>query len=221
MKLPIFAKKLVKSVLYHPPFDRVFLHRYNYQFNPAQLAFLCQCLDQTRDVPGAIVEIGCSTGLTTVFLNKYMDCTGIEKPYICVDTFSGFTPEDIQHEIGFRGKKRDSLLGFRANSREWFERTLQNNGITRVKTIQADIAELSLSSIGEVSFCLIDVDLYRPVRAAIEKIHPQLRPKGMIVVDDCKTGQNFDGALDAYDEMAGKLGISKQIVLDKLGLLYS
>src|SRR4051794_28557437 len=75
----------------------VFSHRffdvYPYMFEPDQLCFLCECLDRTHKLQGCCVEAGCAYGWTTAFLNRYMNCRGIEKPYFAIDTFGGFVAE--------------------------------------------------------------------------------------------------------------------------------
>src|SRR5262245_32818740 len=47
---------------------------------PPQLCFLCKCIKDVRNVDGIILEVGCAYGATTVFLNKYLDAQGSEKP---------------------------------------------------------------------------------------------------------------------------------------------
>ena len=86
-------------------------------FTPAQLAFLVRCLDETEGVPGTIVEIGCATGRTTVFLNKHLDEVHSSRGYVCIDTFSGFTEDDVSFETSQRGKANSALTGFRSTTR--------------------------------------------------------------------------------------------------------
>ena len=51
-----------------------------------------------------------------------------------------------------------------------------------------------------IAFCLIDVALYRPTVTALHKIWNCLSPGGLAVVSNCKLGNCFDGAMQAYDE---------------------
>jgi hypothetical protein len=46
-----------------------------------------------------------------------------------------------------------------------------------------------------------------------------LSPGGMIVVDDCKPVNQFDGALQAYTEFTESEGLPSRYALDKLGIL--
>lgn len=209
----------VLDALCSSPLSKHIFYRYDYNFTPAQLAFLCQCLDRTQDAEGSIVEIGCAMGHTTVFLRQHMYVSGIDKPYACIDTFSGFTPADVDYELHVR-EKSAAFDGFRQNKKRWFLQTLANNGFSETLVIQADINDLDLSQIGPIAFALIDVDLYRPVRTALEKVYSRLVNGGMIVVDDCQPEQPFDGALQAYTEFMEGLNRTPDVILDKLGVFH-
>jgi len=212
----ILAKAL-HSAMWYTPLRRYFHYRYMYNFTPEQLSFFIHCLNQVRDVPGDILEIGCATGNTTCFLNRHLQVSGIKKVYCCIDTFSGFTRGDIAFETVERGKNRRHLTGFRTNSLKRFKYMLKRNGCEQVKCIKADVKTCNFSS--PVSFCLLDVDLYLPTLYALKAIWPLLSPGGMIVIDDCLPNDTFDGALQAYTEFARYEGISTYFMLEKLGVI--
>jgi O-methyltransferase len=180
---------------------------------------LVSCLTQTNGLNGPIFEIGCAAGHTTVFLNKHLDDLADRRDYICIDTFAGFTDDDIALEVR-RGKdsNRYTYL-FRAYRKDWFDRTIANNEISRVTSIQADVNTFDFSPFDQISFCLIDVDLMRPVSRALEEVFPRMAPGGIIVVDDCTPDAKFDGALAAYNDFVKRHGLAADIRHDKLGLI--
>ena len=208
---------VVRGAALHTPLEKYVFHRYDYQFTPPQLCFLCECLERTRDVEGSVVEVGCAFGATTVFLAKYLAAAGIDKPYVCIDTFSGFTAPDVDYERRHRGKDA-SFAAFRVNKREWFERTLERNGVAAA-VHRADANTFDYARLGPVSFCLIDVDLYRPTLAALEGIVPNLAPGGIAVTDDCVEPYVFDGAHQAYVETAARMGVEPEVVHGSLGVV--
>ncbi|SRR6266851_124464 len=213
-------KFILKHALYRTPAASLIGHRYTYYFSPAQLAFLCTCVDATKDTDGAIVEVGCYLGQTTVFLNKHMDSSGIEKPYYAIDTFGGFVEEDVEYEVAVRGKvKSDVTKEFFSNSKYFFDKNMVLNSIRRVKSIRADVCAFDFAAIGKVSLALVDVDLYTPVKKAVRHLYKQLEVGGMIVVDDCKANSRFDGALQAYTECVTEYGLVKRIEHQKLGVI--
>lgn len=213
-------KRVAKEVLSRTPFRRAVFPYYSYQFTPPQLMLLCELLDDARAAAGAIAEIGCSTGATTIFLNRFMDAAGIEKPYFALDTFRGFVPEDVRTEVNKRGKSASHYTGFRANSRKSFDATMRDNGISRVVSIEADVNHFDLATLGTLAFVLLDVDLYRPIKHALPPLWQALSPGGAMVVDDCNPADKlFDGAAQAYYEFTQQIGITPDVRLGKLGLL--
>jgi len=186
-------------------------------YTPAQLMFLVDAIDETRHVKGAIYEIGCSEGATTVFLNKHMTDTDLEKPYVCIDTFSGFVANDVQVETTQRNKQPSSYLGFRSNALHWFEYTMRTNGIARVCAIQADVKTYRFDH--PISFCLLDVDLYQPTLVALNNLWPHLSEGGVVIVDDCEDDTAFDGASQAYREFVVANELPLEIRHRKLGIL--
>jgi O-methyltransferase len=212
--------KFLKGVLSVSPVREYFFPRFHYNFTAPQLCFLCQCIEETRGVEGAIAEIGCSNGSTTVFLNKYMDAQQIEKKYYALDTFSGFVAEDIAVEVADRGKAANLFSAFQANSRKWFDDTMRQNKIVRVHSIEADVNKYDLRTIGPLSFVLLDVDLYRPMKKALPELYDALSPQGIMVVDDCDAGNvRWDGSDQAYKEFMSERGLPPTIVHGKLGIL--
>lgn len=193
---------------------------YAYNFTAPQLCFLCQCIEDTKHIEGSVAEIGCARGDTTVFINKYMDARDVMKTYYAVDTFSGFVAEDIQHEVLNRSKKADLYTGFRVNKKTWFDVTMRQNDIARVRSIETDVNKYDLTTLGPLSFVLLDVDLYRPIKKALPELYRVLSPNGIIVIDDCDPANvRWDGANHAYNEFLVGIGKSPHIVFGKLGVI--
>lgn len=216
----VALKKLAKDILFHSPARKIAFPRYPYNFRASQLCFMCQCIEETRDLPGSIAEVGCSTGWTAAFLDDYMKMRGIDKTYYALDTFSGFVPEDIEVEVNQRGKKRYYFNEFQTNKQKWFDGAMEQSGAKRVKSIQADVNEYDLKTLGPLSFVLLDVDLYRPIKKALVELYEVLSPGGILVVDDCdETSARWDGADQAYKEFVAEHGMPVDIQHGKLGVI--
>ena len=213
-------RKLIKEIEFYSPLRRYFFPSYVYNFTPPQLCFLCQCIEDTKHIKGAIAEVGCAAGSTTVFLNRYMDAQNIEKTYYAIDTFSGFVSDDIDFEVANRGKARKLFTAFQVNKKKWFDGTMQQNKIARVCSIEADVNEFDLTTIGPLSFALLDVDLYRPTKKALRELYGVLTPGGMMVVDDCDSSNiRWDGSDEAYKEFMKEIDQPPQIIHGKLGVI--
>jgi hypothetical protein len=153
-----------------------------------------------------------------VFLNRHLDAVGADRRYWAIDTFAGFVADDIalEHERG-RRRRFDT---FATNDRRWFEDTMALNGITRVQVVRADANTFDFGQIGPVAFCLLDVDLYRPVLSVLEALYDQVTPGGVIVVDDCDPDHpGFRGAWEAYQEFVEHKALPSRIEHGKLGVI--
>lgn len=202
------------------PLRKYLYHRYEYSFSPSQLCFLVRCLNDTAMIHGSIMEIGCAYGHTTVFLERHLRSISDTRAYFCIDTFEGFTLEDTVFEKRVRGKSSTNYHRSYADvSLTSFQRTLANNGVSCVEAIKADIKSYDLEPVGIISFCLIDVDLYLPVKAALDKVIGLMSPGGMIVIDDCKEHPMWDGALQAYEEFTSARKIEAEIVEGQFGII--
>jgi len=152
-------RKLAKDLAFHTPLRTRMGPRYQYLHTPAELAFLCRCLDETRDVPGCIVEVGCYRGDTTLYLNYHMTSEGIEKPYAAIDTFSGFTEAHLEVDVQ-RGEDRDfHRNSFGSNDQRWFDAAMLRSRFTRgrVRSIAADVGAFDFEQLAPIAFCLLDV----------------------------------------------------------------
>jgi O-methyltransferase len=192
---------------------------YNYMFTPGQLRFLMDCVTETAGIPGCYVEAGCAYGTTTAFLRKWMEESGIKKNYFALDTFSGFPSNQTEYEINVRGKSADISFPFSTNKKEWFDFSMSLAGITDVTSVQVDIGNFDFDKIAPISFCLLDVDLYLPIKDCLPRIFRNMPNGGVIVVDDCIQDSLYDGAMQAYAEFVESHNITEQVVLGKLGFI--
>ncbi|HVT73895.1 MAG TPA: TylF/MycF/NovP-related O-methyltransferase [Lacunisphaera sp.] len=219
----IFADGLVKRALFWSPLRSYLLYKYRYAFTPAQLARLTALVTEAVAVPGDLCEVGCYRGYTTVFLNRHLDAVAPHKRYLALDTFGGFVAGDVAHERTQRGKDsaddRRALAKFTINSQHWFDRTMLANGITRVTSHAAAVQDFEFPAEVPYCFALVDVDLYLPTKAALEKLWPRLSPGGVIVIDDCHPGHVYDGSRQALEEFSAANTLPFEVVETKLAVL--
>jgi O-methyltransferase len=212
-------KSLVRSAVYATPLFRYLAPRYRSTYVPAHLCRLIDLLNQTTGIPGSIVEVGCFTGETTIWLNRHLKDQRIEKPYYALDTFGGFTDSDLAHEVTKRGKKLSEIYGFASNNRSWFDKTMRLNGLDKVISIQADAARFDYSVVAPISFALVDLDLYLPMKSALAEVFSCLSSGGILVADDCDPNINYDGAHQAFTEFVSGRHLPLRIDLNRLGVV--
>lgn len=193
---------------------------YPYMFSPQQLMFIAQAAMEQSAIEGCYVEVGCAEGATAAFVNRALADGGFRKRYICLDTFAGFPREQVSYEIDVRGKDKAIAGAFTHNDIAWVRKSLQLAEVDGVELIQADGATFDYRKLAPIAWCLLDVDLYLPIAAALPKIYELLAPGGMIIVDDCQLeDERWDGALQAYDEFVAARSLPREIVHGKLGIL--
>jgi predicted O-methyltransferase YrrM len=193
--------------------------RYRYCLQVSELCALAQAISTTAGSEGRVVEIGVARGMTTVFLNTHLDALGDKRRYLAIDTFSGFTSEDIDFEVAQRGKSRGSYFGFTYNDDMVFRRNMARLGFDRVDVLKLDVNQLAQEHLGKVSVALLDVDLYRPTLHALQVTYEALEDGGYIFVDDVSIGTVYDGAAQAYFEFTESLGLPRTTVGDKCGVI--
>ena len=91
--------------------------------------------------------------------------------------------------------------------------------VADVISIEADAARFDFSAAAPISFCLLDVDIYLPIAAALPKIYDALSRGGIIVCDDCCPNTTYDGALRAYEEFVEGRRLSRDLILGKFGII--
>jgi hypothetical protein len=213
-------KNTINHVMARTPYLRGFiLDRYPYMFEPNQLLTLCRWIDRVRDVPGIFVEAGCAYGYTTVFLKRYMRSIGLQRRYLALDTFSGFVGSHVDYEAQVRRKAIDYYNGsFAINSKGLVDRAFHWQGIDDVETVQCDVTEFRFDE--PIAFCLLDIDLYLPIKQVLPRIHTALSTGGILVVDDCSPlDARWDGALQAFEEFVAEEQLERLIVDGKLGVI--
>lgn len=184
----------------------------------AQLNFILESIGSISGA-GSVLEIGVGGGATSVMINQYLHWQHLKRRFYAIDTFYGFTKEDIEFEQNQRSKK-DSYLYYRSNSKEWYEKTLKANGINNAVVFQADAKTFDYKKIAPLAFCLFDVDLFQPTEHVLPILYSLLIPGGVIVVDDCSAEESiYDGAGHAYRNFCNKIGVKPEIVFEKLGVL--
>lgn len=152
---------------------------------PERFAVLLRALADRRDLPGAILEVGCYRGMTAAEVFRLLKLWDAERQYVCVDTFSGFVPSQFEEDEQL-GTPASYRPAFDFNSRRSVERTFRHLGYD-IDVVEGDIAALGDDELPrEISVCLMDVDLAVPIFEGLGKVLPRMVPGGVILVDDCE-----------------------------------
>jgi len=138
-----------------------------------QLRHLLRLCRHVRDLPGAMIEIGCWEGKSTVALAN----TCHPETLIAVDSWTGNIAEDPNHYHLQLLAERDVYGTFVKNINE----------LTRgnVQIVKQDCFEFLASFSGPVKFCHIDASHdYASVKRTIEMLKPMMIDGGILCGDD-------------------------------------
>ena len=161
---------------------------------PGDMTNLIQCIDLTRNLDGAFVEVGTFRGSSGRLALRYMNTIGVERNCYFLDTFSGFDYLEAE-------KSADRLWAgtHRTEGMDAIEKRLQvyaneKRGLF-VKVVQANIiSDPFPSEITSIALANIDVDLYEAVHAALEKLAPRILRNGIMIVEDAGHTPGLIGA---------------------------
>lgn len=195
--------------------------RYDYGIDPAQLSWLVTAIDATRSnaKPGSIVEVGVARGMTSAFLLEHLKRSGDKRRYVCIDSFAGFIPSDVDFEVNQRSKRPDVYGAFSYNDVDVFTANLNRVGYPRLQIHKGDASAFDFATIAPVDVMLLDVDLYVPTLNVLRNSLPHMNSPAYVMVDDCMDSNIYDGALQAYREFCQERGIGMRVVGTKGGII--
>ena len=87
-----------KILLMFPFLYKSELIRYETGVGPKAIQLLIQSINETKDLPGNIIECGSNRCGTASILALYLKSKNIMKKIYALDSFSGFIQEEIQKE---------------------------------------------------------------------------------------------------------------------------
>jgi len=183
--------------------------------DPVRIVLLYQLLAAANELtPGDYIELGTYGGLTLKVIHRLMDP---QRTLYALDTFEGFDARDIAIEK----TKYDYTSGL-----EWFSRPSIENvakyvgdgeAPTNLKLVKGWFPE-SFKGLEEIRwrFVHIDMDLYQPVKAALQMLWASVVPGGIVVVHDYGC-YSFRAARIAVDEFCDSIGIPPVEMPDRWG----
>lgn len=168
-------------------------------------------------VDGAVVELGCHTGKTSVFLRMIIDHFAPERELHVYDSFEGLpqptgkdvrtgSAEPYRKEGEFRATVEDVLATFArwdvaapTVHAGWFEDTLERELPERV------------------AFAYLDGDFYDSLKTSLQALYPRMTPGAIAIVDDyC----DADANPRAWDLLPGAKIASDEFFSDKPEQMY-
>lgn len=159
-----------------------------------QIDYILKNLAAVRDVPGDVVELGCNVGVTSSYLQRFIDAAAPDKRLHVYDSFEGLPPKTVEDGATPCDK------GASAVSVEQFKKTFADAGVKLPMINKGFFGELDDTLYPErVCFAFFDGDFYSSIAASFRKVYHKMQPGGIILVHDYKW-VNFPGVAKACEE---------------------
>ncbi len=135
------------------------------------------------NVPGAVVELGCNAGATSVFLRMILDEFAPHRALHIYDSFQGLPLKGAYDRCFDAGDLRASTAEIEANFRRcglrvpyvhegWFQDTLPT------------------ALPHPIAFAYLDSDFYASIMVSLEHVYPRLAPHAVVLIDDYGAGDH-------------------------------
>jgi O-methyltransferase len=179
---------------------------------PERLYLYLDALWRTRQLDGAVVEVGCYRGGTTLTAQRFLERIGGTRPYLAIDTFAGFDAEQFRVDAN-HGTPVSLAAAFSDNSLALVRSSLDRYGGHDVKLLQGDIVTLPEQTLPtSISVALIDVDLDVPVFEGLRRLFSRVQPGGLVLVDDCPEDTTWVGARVGYRRFVQAQGLPERYI---------
>ena len=159
-----------------------------------------QLLDMTASRRGDVIECGSSRCGTSILIAKHLEVMGIQKKIFALDSFEGFSPEELNRErsAGLTSAPDDA---FTSTNFGYVTEKLNKLGYEdRIIPIKGFFEDTLLSIVheSEFAFALIDCDLQESMSYCADNLWSHTVPGGIVAFDDYDSDE-FRGARLAVD----------------------
>jgi len=134
------------------------------------------------DVEGDIVEFGCYSGTTSLFIQRMLIAKGSTKKLHTYDSFDGL-PEKSKQDTSPLGVdfKRGELRSTKADFIHNFRKANLPLPIICKKWFH-EVEDHEIPD--KICFAFLDGDYYKSIRSSLSLVLPRMQPGGVIIVDD-------------------------------------
>lgn len=135
-----------------------------------------------RGIEGAVVEFGCYTGTTSLFIRRLLDSYRDNREFHVYDSFEGLPPKAPPDESPAGTQFQPGEL--RASKKQFIHEFQKANLAlpTIHKSWFSDLAETDVPE--KIAFAFLDGDFYNSIRDSLKLVLPRLQAGSTIIIDD-------------------------------------
>lgn len=149
------------------------------------------------EIEGEVVEFGCYSGTTSLFIRRMLDAKKSHKQFHVYDSFKGLPPKSIKDAsvAGSQFKAGELMVPRRA-----IVRNFKQAGLILPEIHRGWFAELGSKNLPDkVAFAFLDGDFYNSILQSLELVWPVACSGGEVVIDDYERS-NLPGVSRAVNE---------------------
>ena len=169
---------------------------------PRQLEIILESIENTKDIPGDVVELGCHAGLTSVYIRRLLNRLNSTKEFHCYDSFQGL-PAKVEQDQAI-GEAADKFqAGYFDLQGTWqIEQRFRDNNLKLPKLHVGWFKDQEYPE--KISFGFLDGDFYDSILDSLKAVWPRLTKGGVICIHDYKWDQ-LPGVEKAIKDCFGTL----------------
>lgn len=135
-----------------------------------------------QSVSGAVVELGCYIGTTSLFIRRLLDLIDADRPFHVYDSFAGL-PEKTSLDASRAGEQ--FVGGELAVSKKSFVNEFKKAGLKPPIIHKGWFSDLTPADLPEmVAMAFLDGDFYESISDSMRLVLPKMSLGGVIIVDD-------------------------------------
>ena len=169
------------------------------QIEVAELRVILRELERicAQDTYGAVVEFGCYSGTTSLFIRRLLNLLDPIREFHVYDSFAGL-PVKSKEDGSPAGQQFQA--GELSVSRTNFVNNFKKAGLALPVIHKGWFEALELIDIpGAVALAFLDGDFYRSIKTSLKLVHPRLSVGAKVIIDDYQS-EALPGVKKAVDE---------------------
>lgn len=180
------------------------------QINHKELRIILSQLELAlKEAKGSVVEFGCYTGTTSLFIQRLLVAGDVKREFHVYDSFEGL-PAKSEADKSPAGEQ--FTAGKLKASKQEFVRQFKKASLPLPIIHKGWFDTLSAADVpSQVAFAFLDGDYYNSIKTSLALVAEKLTPGARIVVDDYMS-EALPGAKKAVDEWCNSRGLTPQAV---------
>ena len=154
------------------------------QISKPALGVVLSELERVLDnkTPGAIVELGCYIGTTSLFIRRVLNERKEDRPFHVYDSFEGLPPKSTQDSSA---AGVDFKAGELAVSKKQFLEQFRRAHLEPPIAHKGWFNDLTATDLPDkIAFAFLDGDFYESILTSLQLVWPRLDDNGIITIDD-------------------------------------